>query len=403
MKGTSRKTSKILAMLLALSMIVPLSACGGSPSAASGASAGTGSAAGSDASPKGDILFGVSTAITGAAPLEGERTKQGIDMAVEEINAAGGVLGKNLKAEYEDDANTAGTAVNVVNKLGSNPDVVCLFGPHRSTNAIAVLGSVAKNKIPFLTGGSSPSLINSGNPYLFRIRASDSFVAKIISKYAVEKLHGTKIALLYNNDDYGVGGKDVILADLKSRNITPVVCEGHNTGDKDMTSVIEKAKNAGADCLIVYTHDPEAAILARQVVELGLDVPKIGPTTYVNETWLSLVDEKTAENWYSVTDFIPSNTDEKVATFVKKFKEKYNVEPDLFASSYYNATYLLADALKRAGTADREKLQQELLKTKDFPSIYGNMSANEHGELIHDAVVAQIHDKKAVYVEKVTE
>jgi len=388
MSGKFIKNLKVPALALAISLtVLQVTACSSKTTTTS----------------KGTILIGVSAAITGAAPLEGERTKQGVEMAIAEINANGGVLGKNLKADIEDDANTADTAVNVANKLDTNPDVVCQIGPNRSANAIAVQQVYAKNKIPFLTGGSSPALIVANNPYFFRIRASDSFVAKIIAKYAVEKLKATKIALLYNNDEYGTGGRDVILSYLKTINLTPVVVEGHNTGDKDMQSSILKAKNAGANCLIVYTHDPEAAIIATEIIQLGLNIPKIGPTTFVNATWLTLVDSATAENWYSVTDFIPSNSETNVKNFVDKFKAKYNVEPDLFASAYYNSVYIVADALKRAGTADRAKLQQALLSTKDLSSIYGNMTANSSGELVHTAVIAKIHDKQAVYIEKVTE
>ena len=260
------------------------------------------------AAKKGEILIGVSTAITGPAPLDGVRTKQGVEMAVAEINKKGGVLGKQLKLLIEDDQNTASIAVNAVNKLLSQ-DIVALIGPHRSGNAMAVDQIVRRNKISYFTGGTSPKLVTLNNPYLFRVRASDSIVAKVAAIYAVKDLKAKKIGVFFNNDEYGVGAKQVI-------------CEGHNTGDKDLTGQILKMKNSKIDCLIVWTHEPEGALAIRQVKELSLNVPFIGCPTYSSYLMLDLVDTNTSNGVITVTDFIDGNPDPKVKAFVKRFKAK---------------------------------------------------------------------------------
>ncbi|MEG2383745.1 MAG: ABC transporter substrate-binding protein, partial [Oscillospiraceae bacterium] len=357
-----KKATKFLALLLTLVMVSNL--CVGCSAPGND----------SDSTPPAneEILIGVSAAITGSAPLDGERSMQGINMAVEEINAAGGVLGKSLKIIAEDDQNTANIAVNVVNKLVSNEDIVAILGPHRSANAMATEQIMATAKIPFLTGASSPNLVTKvDNSYFFRIRGSDSFVGQIIAKFALEELKAAKVGVIFNNDDYGTGGRDVVVKYLADKGVTPVIVEGHNTDDKDMSGAITKCKDAGVDCLIVYTHDPEAAILARQMNELGLDVPVVGPVTFTLPTFLSLVTAEETKGFYSVADFVSGNPDPAASTFQKNFNTKYSVDPDLFAAAYYTGVYILADAIERAGAVDREKVQQALLETKDLPSIYG--------------------------------
>ena len=257
---------------------------------------------------------------------------------------------------------------------------------------------MADAKVPFLTGASSPNLVTQvDNPYFFRVRGSDSFVGEIIAKFALEDIGATRIGVIYNNDDYGTGGRDVVVNYLTENGVEPVVVEGHNTNDTDMSGVIIKCRNAEVDCLIVYTHDPEAAILTRQLNEMGLDVPVVGPTTFTLPTYLGLVTAEETEGFYSVCDFVSGNPDPLASEFQQAFNEKYGVDPDLFAACYYTAIYVLKDAIERADEITREDIQQALLETKDLPSVYGTLYANEDGELVHSAVVAQIVDNTPVF------
>jgi branched-chain amino acid transport system substrate-binding protein len=350
------------------------------------------------AAPKGKILIGVSTAITGPAPLDGLRTKQGVEMAVAEINKKGGVLGKKLKLIIEDDQNTANIAVNAVNKLLSQ-DIVALIGPHRSGNAMAVDQIVLRNKIPYFTGGTSPKLVTLNNPYLFRVRASDTLVAKIAAKYAVDELKAKKIGVFFNNDEYGVGAKQVIENYLKSIGI-PVICEGHNTGDKDMTGQIMKMKNSKIECLIVWAHEPEGALAARQMKELSLNVPFVGCPTFSTIGALDLIDANTAKGIISVSDFFADSPQSRVKAFVKKFKARYKVMPEIYAACYYDVVNVLVNAIKRAKSTDREAIRKALMATKNFKGVMSTLSANNKGELVHEMVIVKIKKNKVLKLVK---
>ncbi len=342
--------------------------------------------------PKGDILIGVCTGLTGAAPMDGERTKQGVTLAVEEINKKGGVLGKNLRVTFEDDQATPNGAVNAVNKLCSE-NIVGLIGPHLSGNVMAVQGIVQRAQLPMLTGGTSPALLNANNPWFFRIRASDAIVAPIATKYLIENLKCKKIGMIFDNDAFGTGAKNVVADYLKTINL-PFFAEGYNTGDTDMTGQILKLKDAGVDGLLVWGHDVEDAIVAKQVKQLDLKGPFIGNPGFAMSHLLDLIGTTNSEGLYTVTDFIANSPEPEIRKYVKNFEKKYNnIQPELYATAYYGAVYVLADAIKRAGSTDKEKIRTALLQTKKLRGVMCTYTANAKGEMVHEAIVAIIKNK----------
>ncbi len=371
--------------------------CSSNTTAAAGGSASTGSAGAA----KGEILVGVSTGLTGSFTQDGEKVKDGILLAQDEINNKGGVLGKNIKFIFEDDQNNATTVVNVVNKLASE-NIVALLGPTLSSTVMAAEQTIKKNQIPCLTGATSPKLITLNNPYLFRVRASDSTTAKVAAKYAVDNLKAKKIGILYNNDEMGTGAKGVMEAYFKSINAS-YVSEGHNTGDKDMTGQLVKMKNAGVDTLLIWTHDQEFAVTARQIKELGLNVKVIGNPGLAMPQELNLMEKDWVEGFYCITDIVPTDTNENVQTFVKNFTAKYNTSPELYSSAYYGAAIILSEAITKAGSTDSDKICKALMEIKGLKGPEGEYNANDKGELLHECVIAQIKDKTPVMVDHVKE
>ena len=398
---------RLIALGMALIMSTSLAACSGQATSetttAAQASASEENESKSDTSADldGEILIGVSCAITGNFPLAGQRTKEGIELAVEEINANGGVLGKKLVITVEDDQNTQTTAVNVVTKL-LNENVCAVIGPHTSGNAAATQELYKNAKIPFLTGGSSPKLDQLGNEYFFRVRPSDVINGQVAAKYAVETLGAKKIGISYNNNDFGTGGRDVVQAALDKYGVE-YVAVGHNAGDKDLTGQIMQLQSAGVDCIISWTDDAEVVLTARQLYELGMDdIPVIASAGVVMDQVLNLLEPEYVEGWYSVTDFVSTNEDETVLAFVKAFNDKYGYNPELYASSYYSATYVLADAIERAGSADPEAVRDALAETKDIKLPEGIYTCDSTGNMVHGCLIAQIKDKIPAMVDYVT-
>lgn len=401
---------RLVALGMAIIMAAALTACSGQSSSETAADTQAGTAGeeskkaeegAASADLDGEILIGVSCAITGNFPLAGQRTKEGIELAVEEINAKGGVLGKKLTITVEDDQNTQTTAVNVVTKL-LNENVCAVIGPHSSGNAAATQELYKNAKIPFLTGGSSPKLDQLGNEYFFRVRPSDIINGQVAAKYAVETLGAKKIGISYNNNDFGTGGRDDVQEALDRYGVE-YVAVGHNAGDKDLTGQIMQLQSAGVDCIISWTDDAEVALTARQLYELGMeDTPVIASAGIVMDQVLNLLEPEYVEGWYSVTDFVSTNDDETVSAFVKAFNDKYGYNPELYASSYYSATYVLADAIERAGSADPQAVRDALAQTSDLKLPEGIYTCDSTGNMVHGCLIAQINNKVPTMVDYVT-
>ncbi len=397
---------KLTALLLALVMVLSVTACASNnTSATTGAPKAADTTAAEnkvdDSAFDGEIVFGLSTAVTGNFPLAGERTLQGVDLAVEEINAAGGVLGKKLTYIYEDDGNDATTAVNVVTKL-LNEDVVAVIGPHTTGNTLAVQSLYAEAGMPFFSGGTGVKLENEmDNKYFNRIRPSDSICGAIAAKFAVENLGAKKVGVDYNNNDFGTGGRDVVVATLQELGVEYVEV-AHNSGDTDMTTQLMNLQAAGVDAVILWTDDAEDVVTARQAYELGLDIPFITSAGVVMQQVLDQMEPEYVEGWYSATDFVPANDDPVVKTFVEAFNAKYGIDPELYASAYYGTVKALAAAIEIAGSTDHEAVNDALTQIKDLPAPTGTMTYGAHGNMIHSLVITQIHDLKPSVVSTVS-
>ena len=338
---------------------------------------------------KGQIKIGVSCAMTGDVPLEGERVKQTVSMAFEECNAAGGIDGYELVAIFEDDANNSNTAVNVVNKFGSDESIIAMIGPHRSTNIAATQDIIKRYKIPTLSGGTSVSYYTykeEGNDYIFRTRPSDSAVPILTIKFAHETLGCTKYAILYDNDDYGNGARGVMEEffasdEAKTMGIEAVAMQGFNTGDKDMYAQLLAAQEAGADVIIGWCHDAEAAIITRGFKELGLDesMKLVGCSSWANTAFYDLLDASLPVGTYATIDYIAVNPEPFAAEFCKKFVDKYGVEPENMAGCYYDAALILIDSLKRAaetGEITRESVKDALTVQPEIEGNQGTLYAD---------------------------
>lgn len=405
------KKSKMKPLMAALLSVSMLAGCTGGTPAASNTESAT-SAAESDggtsdnssetsAAAEGDtILIGVSASITGSAPTNGMRTQQGAQMAVDEINAAGGVLGKQLELYVADDGGLQDTGINATNLIASQ-NVVAQVGPTLSGLALAVEGIVSDAEYPMLVGATSPKLVTTiDNPWLFRVRASDTIQAQLAAVYATENLGCSKIGLFTNSNDYGSGARTVVEEYLTEKGIE-FVSESHNTGDTDMTGQVLKLKEAGVDCVIVWTDDAETSLAARQFYDLGLDVPVIGSTSISTPQVNELCQPEWLDNWYSCTDFTTSNDSELVQTFVQDFNAKYGEDPELYAVTYYSAIYLLKDAIERAGSTDSTAIRDALAETDGLEVPIGTYRANDMREMIHGGTICKMVDGKAEFLEYV--
>lgn len=375
------KLRKVLAGLLAVSLMT-----GAIPTAVSAES--------DDA-----ITFGVICSITGNFPLAGENTQKGVNLAVKEINEAGGVLGQEFKVNFQDDQGNQTGAMNAANRLISEK-MVAIVGPMPSSNVIAISDVVTEAQIPTLAGGTSPKIEELENEYIFRIRPSDNITAEAAAQFMYEEKGVKKLGIIYNTDDFGTGAKEVIDAYYEDKEVELVEI-GLNTGDTDLSGQITKMISADVDGLIYWGHDAEVAILARQVNELGLDVPVL--TSGSLPQVVGAIDGSYVDGWYVALDECMNEDREEIQNFVELYKEEYGAVPELYAAAFYGATKLLADAIERAGSTDSTAICEALKETKDYPGIIGPYTYQENHDMLSNCSIMQYDaDKNENFVANIS-
>lgn len=379
-------------------------------SAAAGAEA-VNAAAGSEAATSGQpgnvIKVGVLWSATGDTGGRGVFQKEAMEMAAAEINEAGGILGRQLELVFEDDGSDQTTSINMMNKMVANDEIVAVFGPHTSTNAMAVSDIVERAGIPYFTGGTSVKLKDLNNAYMFKVRCNDGLVVESAMNFATGELGAKKIGILYINDEFGVGGRDIMVKYCQDNGLEYVEAN-HNGTDQDLTSQIMQMKQENVDVLIGWSSNV-CPILARQTTELGFDKPVIMNAAFAGQDVLDSLPAESTDGKYAATDFTAEDPDLEVKDFVDKFKATYGKVPvgDRDAA-YYGGLYMFKAAVENAGTTDREAVKTAMYQIQDVEAPFGKLKADENGCLVHQCDIVQAQKQEdgkcvLVLVDKVRE
>ena len=328
------------------------------------------------------IKIGMVVPLTGAIADAGRYGLQGAKLAVEEINAGGGVLGRPLELIVEDDQTLNPTTVLAFTKLADNKDIVAFLGPTRSTQIQAIAPSVLQSARPVMIGGTDPTLTRSGNPWLFRFRPNDTYTARAMAEFGTEKLGRQKWAIVHATDAFGTNAKSLFTQALKARGITPVMTEGQPNSSPDYTAVALAVKQSGADILATFiTFEADVAIFARQLKQLGVNVVWLGSPSITTTTARKLAGAA-LYGTYAVADFHPDANAEAKA-FAEKYAGLYKTTPDFFASWPYDAVQVLAKAITAAGDTAPEKIRQALLAIKAYRGVEGTYNFDANGDGLH--------------------
>ncbi len=336
-----------------------------------------------------DVTIGASAPMTGPRALLGKYFKQGVDMAVEEINAEGGVLGQPLSVSFEDDqADNPNAAINAMSKLKEVGKVPVVLGPHFSVAQLATMKTYCDGSMISITGASGVPVTQQGCDFVIRIRGNDNLQAQALVAYALEHLKTTKIGVISIHDDFGKGGAERVVAALKDKGITLVANESHNAGDTDFSAQLSRLSSAGAELVIMWTHDNESALIVRQARQFGLNFKFAGSTSLSQPAFINLAGP-TGEGVISATDFLPANPDPNVKAFVEKFQKKYGELPELYAATYYDSAKLAAEAINMAGSTDAKKVREAFGKI-DRQGVLAHYKCEQNGDCNHQTNIIEI-------------
>lgn len=334
-------------------------------------------------------VIGASAPMTGPRALLGKYFRRGVNLAVDEVNAAGGVLGKPLSVAFEDDqGDNPNAAINAMNKLKDARNVPVVLGPHFSVAQLAVQKSYCGGALVSITGASGVPVTATGCKFVFRIRGNDNLQGKALVTYALDHLKTRKIGVISINDDFGKGGAERVVAALKSNNVEPVSVESHNPHDTDFSAQLARLKRAGAELVILWTHDAESALIVRQSKQLGLGLKFAGSTSLSQPEFIQLAGSS-GEGVISASDFISDNPDPNVQAFVKSYKAKYKDDPELYAATYYDAVKLVARAINDAGSADPQKVRAAFAGI-DTAGVLAGYKCDAVGDCNHQTNIVEI-------------
>src|ERR1700688_1995776 len=231
------------------------------------------------------LKIGMTAPLTGPAAEEGRYKIQGAKLAAEEVNKAGGVLGRPIEFVIEDDQSTNPGSVLAFSKLAGDKDIPAFIGPTFSTQIHSIAPDIQRLGKPVMIGGTDPQLTHMGNPWLFRFRPNDIYSARVIADYGAKVLGKKKWAIVHSTDAFGTNGMKNLVESLKAAGIEPVLVQGYPNNSQDFTPVALAVKQSGADVMGTYmTFEPDQGIFAKQLRQLGVTLTWVGSPTTVTTT-----------------------------------------------------------------------------------------------------------------------
>ena len=356
------------------------------------------------------IKVGVAGPYTGGSSSMGVSMRDGVRLAAKEINAAGGILGRKIELIERDDEAKNERGVQIAQELINKEKVIATLGYINTGVAIASQRFYQEAKIPVFNNVATGSVITKqfqGDNYIFRNAARDEIQAPMIVKEAVEKRGFKKVAILADSTNYGQLGRDDLEKALKAKGITPVATEKFNIKDVDMTPQLLKAKEAGAEVILTYAIGPELAQIANSMAKLGWKKPMIGSWTLSMANFIDTAG-KNGEGARMPQTFIQeANTKKRKAfidSYIKEFKPKGGrIDSPVSAAQGYDSVYLLAAAIKQAGSTDGVKIREALEslneKVEGVVTTYDKPFTKTDHEAITDniPVMGEVKNGRVIY------
>jgi branched-chain amino acid transport system substrate-binding protein len=341
------------------------------------------------------IKIGMCAPVTGPAAESGGYAIKGAKLALDAVNKAGGILGKQAELIVEDDQTTNPGIVLAFSKLAAQSDIVGFLGSIRSTQVHAMAPDVLKLGKPVMIGGTDPNLTHMGNQWLFRFRPNDSYSGRVIAEYGVNTLGKKKWFVLHSTDAFGTAGGKALTEALGKLDAT-ATDQGYANQSQDFTPVVLAIKQSGADILGSYfTFENDLGIFGRQLRQLGVNIPWVGSPSIVNITALKLAGPA-LYNTYGVADYAEDSSEGSKA-FGKVYRDAVKVAPDNQSSWTFDAVTVLSASINKAGSTDPAKIREAILATKKFPGAEGEYNFDQNGDGLHGYNIVKNDKGKIVF------
>jgi branched-chain amino acid transport system substrate-binding protein len=351
----------------------------------------------------GVITLGLNTSLTGGTATFGKNTQNGVQMAIDEVNAKGGVLGKKVVLQTEDNASRADESVTAVQKLISSDNVLVVLGDVASSNSLAAAPICQNAKVPMVSPTSTNPKVTQVGDYIFRTCFIDPFQGTVCARFAKDNLKAKTVAIFVDNkSDYSKGLAKYFDEEF-SKTGKVVSTSYYSAGDSDFRAQLTNIKAKNPDLLFVPGYYTEVGAIALQARQLGMKQPFLGGDGW-DSPKLTEIGKDAVQGAYFSTHYSPESDDPRVQEFGKAYKEKFSGQtPDAMSAVAYDATRIVFDAIEKANAtqpndADRAKIRDALAATKNFPGVTGDITIDDNRNAIKPAVILQVKGDKFAYV-----
>jgi branched-chain amino acid transport system substrate-binding protein len=352
------------------------------------------------------IKIGLNYELSGGVATYGQSLSKGIELAFEEINKSGGVLGKQIEAVKVDNKSENSESANVTSKLATRDKVVAILGPATSGNTKAAAPVAVQNKVPLISASATADDVTVDSngkvrEYIFKTCFSDSFQGVMMAKFAYNDLNKKNAAVLIDNTSDYSKGLSASFKDTYTKLGGKIVTEqAYAAKETDFKAVLTKIKGTNPDVVFLPGYYEEAGLIIKQARELGLNVPILGGDGFDSPKLVELAGKSALNNVFITNHYSSKDTSAEVVKFNEAYKAKNGSEADAFNALGYDLAYLVIDAIKRAGEASPEKIKEALASTKDFKGVTGVVSIDKNHNPVKSITILEMKNGEQNFVKK---
>jgi branched-chain amino acid transport system substrate-binding protein len=335
--------------------------------------------------------------LSGPGATAGTNFNNGVKLAVKEINAAGGILKRPIDYTASDTQTQPGVAKALAAKA-VDAGVPLVMGPVFSGSILVSMGETRRAEIPNVIGGEAAAITQQGNPYVLRCSFTQAAAMPKVVRYFSETLKARSVAVVYVNNDFGKGGRDVITKSMEAAGIKVAADLSTDQGQVDFSSTVLKAKQVNADALFVYLNEEESARILKELRKQGYDKPVVGETTLANDKVIELAGEA-ANGVVAHVGLTPDAPNPTVQAFAKKYFDEYKVKPDHNAMKGYTGMHAAKAIFDKAGKIDPKAfaaaMKNASISARDYPGVLFDVRYDDKGDLDRESFFVKVGGGKA--------
>jgi branched-chain amino acid transport system substrate-binding protein len=349
------------------------------------------------------IRIGEFASLTGKEAVFGQSSHKGTLLAIDELNAAGGVLGKKIEFIYEDNRSTPGESATIAKKLITRDKVVAILGEVASGRSLEAAPIAQSSGVPMISPSSTNPKVTETGDYIFRVCFTDPFQGRLLAEFAQRTLKAKKVAILSDvSAPYSMGLAQYFREPFLASAGQIVSEQKYTGGDKDFKAQLTVIKGTQPEAILVPGYYTDVGLIVAQARQLGITVPMFGGDGWEAPELIQIAGAEALAGTYYSTHFSPENSDPAVQKFVTAYRAKFNGEtPDAMAALGYDSAMVLADAIRRAGGTEGKALRDALAATRDYAGVTGATTLDARRDASKPAVIITVKDGRFQYVETI--